>query len=282
LPPIKLIVTDLDGTFTTSKYAYCPENAEAVRLAQQSGIAVCACTARNWGLAKGQVRRVGFDRYTIACNGASIVDNATGLPVYRETIDADDVEKLIEIGVRNDADVAVYTNEQILVLDGHASDHYVSYLGHWDTADRDLCIAVTRCQSVLEMAVRAQGHAELVEISKKGGVEFSENESAFMSRFSKTGIGGHCIHLMQKGITKLSGVTRLMEMLKIPRECVMTVGDNVNDVEMLRYAAIGVAVQNGDAAALAAADYVTSPHNEAGFHRAVMRHALGRSIVNAI
>ena len=44
-PEIKLVVTDLDGTFTTSKYHFCPENARAIQRAQQAGVMVCACTA---------------------------------------------------------------------------------------------------------------------------------------------------------------------------------------------------------------------------------------------
>ena len=38
---IKLVVTDLDGTFTTSKYHFCPENARAIQRAQQAGVMVC-------------------------------------------------------------------------------------------------------------------------------------------------------------------------------------------------------------------------------------------------
>lgn len=271
---IELIVTDLDGTFTNSKYEFCPENREAVLLAQRAGIKVCACTARNWGLAKGQVRRAGFDNWTISSNGASLVDNQTGLPVVRHRLDPEDVEKILLLGVRHDARVAIYTNEQILYLDGHSAAHYTTYPGDWDRVDRDLAIPVTCCKSILEMVVLGAESSELIEITKPSLMDLSEEENDYLKGFSVSGIGGHCTFVLQKGISKLSGVMELAGRLGVPRERVMTIGDNINDVEMLQWAGIGVAVANGDEKAKAAADYITLDHNKAGFCHAVMELAI--------
>jgi Cof subfamily protein (haloacid dehalogenase superfamily) len=270
---IELIVTDLDGTFTTSKYAFCPENAQAVRMAQARGIRVCACTARNWALAKGQVRRAGFDSFTIACNGASLVDNQTGLPVWRLRIAAEDVEALVRTGVRHGARVAVYTNEQILFLDGHAADHYASYPADWHRVDRDLAIPVTRCHSETEMAVLGGEAAELVEFIKPNAAWDAQAQALF-ARFSSSGLGGACTFIMQSGATKRLGAMALAKRLGIPRERVMAVGDNQNDAEMLRWAGVGVAMGDGDGAAKDAADMVTDAHDNAGFYKAVLSVAL--------
>ncbi len=272
---IGLIVTDLDNTFTNSKYDFCPENGEAVRLAQKMGIRVCACTARNWGLAKGQVRRAGFDQYTVTSNGGSIVDNDTGIPVVRHRLEASDVERLLLIGIKHSACVGVYTNEQILYLDGQAAAHYCAYPGQWATVDRDLAIPATCCKSVLEMVVLGAEAAELVEISRPDFSSLDEEERAFLSKFSVSGIGGYCLFVLQQGVSKLSGVQELSKIMGIPRERVMAVGDNINDVEMLQWAGIGVAVANGDDRAKAAADYITLDHDKAGFYHAVMELAIG-------
>lgn len=273
---IELIVTDLDGTFTNSKYDFCPENREAVLLAQEQGIKVCACTARNWGLAKGQVRRAGFDNWAVSSNGASLVDIKTGLPVVRHRLDPEDVEKLLLLGVRHDARVAIYTNEQILYLDGHSAAHYATYPGDWENVDRDLAIPVTCCKSILEMVVLGAESSELIEITKPALLGLSEEENDYLKGFSVSGIGGHCVFVLPKGVSKLSGVMELSQRLGIPSERVMTIGDNINDVDMLKWAGVGIAVSDGDEAAKAAADALTLEHDRAGFYHAVMEYALSK------
>ena len=55
------------------------------------------------------------------------------------------------------------------------------------------------------------------------------------------------------------------------RENVMAIGDNANDVGMLRWAAVGVVMANGHPQARAVADYITEDHDSDGVARAVTR-----------
>ena len=271
---IKLIISDLDNTFTNDKYEYCPENEQAVHLAQSRGITVCACTARNWALAKGQVRRAGFSPYTVCSNGASIVDNKTGIPLHRHCIEPCALERLLHIGMRCGGYIAVYTNEQILYRSGHIQAHYTAYAQRWESVDRDLAIPVTPCESAVQMAILGAESAELVEISRADLSLLNEEDRTFLTGFSLSGIGGACVFVLAPGVNKLSGAKELSNLLNVAHEQVMAVGDNINDVEMLRWAGVGVAVANGDASAKAAADHITSDHNRAGFYHAVMDLAL--------
>lgn len=275
MPSVKLIITDLDGTFTPNKYDISQENAAAVRMAQQNGILVCACTARNWALAKGQVRRAGFAPYTITSNGASIVDNKSGLPKIRARIASEDVEALLNIGVCAGACVTVYTNEQILFLDGFAARHYASFPSHWETVERDLAIPVTRCKSVLEMAVLSAESAELVEFIHPGDMQMDQKALDIMRRFSVSGLGGHCTFIMQTGVTKLQGVRELMHMLGVSQENLMAIGDGANDQDMLRFANMGVAMGNASESTKDAADIVAPPCEQNGFAWAVDKAIIG-------
>ena len=75
---IKLIATDLDGTFLQGGHTPHPENIKAVRACQQAGIKVCVCTGRNWAECRKIVKEVGFDDFCAVNNGASIVEVNTG------------------------------------------------------------------------------------------------------------------------------------------------------------------------------------------------------------
>ena len=75
---IRLIVTDLDGTFLNGYRSFHPDNAKAIRAAQEAGIMVCACTGRCYEMAKSPIVMAGFDRLAILSNGAAIKDFRTG------------------------------------------------------------------------------------------------------------------------------------------------------------------------------------------------------------
>ena len=66
----------------------------------------------------------------------------------------------------------------------------------------------------------------------------------------------------------------LAERLGIPREKVMALGDNGNDVTMLQYAGVSVAMGDGSPEAKAAARCLTAPHDQNGLAQAVRRYAL--------
>ena len=84
---IKLIATDLDGTFLKGGHTPHPENIKAVRACQEAGIRVCACTGRNWAECRKIVEEVGFDDFCAVNNGAAIVEVKTGELRYRNRFD---------------------------------------------------------------------------------------------------------------------------------------------------------------------------------------------------
>ena len=62
--------------------------------------------------------------------------------------------------------------------------------------------------------------------------------------------------------------------LGIPREKVMALGDNGNDVTMLEYAGVSVCMGDGSDSAKAAAKFLTAPHTEDGLAKAIRKFAL--------
>lgn len=272
-PEIKLVVTDLDGTFTTDKYHFCPENARAIQRAQQAGVMVCACTARNWAMAKGQIRRAGFNALNVCSNGASIVEKDTGLQRFRARFDEDDLYALLTAGVDEGGAVIVYTHEQLLVLKGHEGHYIRAYADRWSSVEHDLRIPITLCDDIDQMVIRGGESAEAVEYFNDHPV--CARTRKLFSAFAPTSVGGNCCMVMPEGISKQNGVERLAGMLGIKREQVMTIGDNANDLAMLKWAGLGVAVGNADEQVKREADAVVARNDEAGVARAIETFVLG-------
>lgn len=79
------------------------------------------------------------------------------------------------------------------------------------------------------------------------------------------------VELVPKGHTKATGIRKVCERLGIDRADTVAVGDSVNDLAMLSYAGVGIAMGNADARVRRAADYVTDGLYDDGIYNA-MRH----------
>ena len=99
-------------------------------------------------------------------------------------------------------------------------------------------------------------------------LEYYRNEISFCQ------YGEFSIEIVAGGCSKASGLTRLLEYLSIPADCVMAVGDHTNDIELIKKAGIGVAVANADSQLKAAADYVTAGERDLGVKEAIEKFVL--------
>lgn len=85
---------------------------------------------------------------------------------------------------------------------------------------------------------------------------------------------GHVMEMVPKGYSKASGIKAVCEMLGIDHADTYAFGDSINDVDMLKYVAHGVAMGNGTEAAKAAADYVTTDIHDDGIYNALKYYGL--------
>lgn len=83
---------------------------------------------------------------------------------------------------------------------------------------------------------------------------------------------GFAIHIQEKGVTKGLAFLNLVSELGMDPSDFLAAGDAENDVELLKYAGVGVAVQNAPPAAAAAAEYVSEKMFGDGFVEAVDRY----------
>ena len=86
--------------------------------------------------------------------------------------------------------------------------------------------------------------------------------------------GSKVMEVLPKGFGKAPGIAKTCELLEISRAETYAFGDSINDRDMLRYAACGIAMGNGTADAKMAADYITSDIHEDGIYRALKHFEL--------
>ena len=84
----------------------------------------------------------------------------------------------------------------------------------------------------------------------------------------------YLIEVIPKGAGKGKAVAQLAQLMGVRQDEVMALGDNTNDLSMIRWAGLGVVVANGVAAAKAEADYICQKERSEGVEEALLQFVL--------
>lgn len=279
---IRLIVTDLDGTFLNGYRSFHPDNAKAIRAAQEAGIMVCACTGRCYEMAKSPIVMAGFDRLAILSNGAAIKDFRTGYNLMEKLIPPGKAQETMGLMDEFRGTARIYLD--------HTYVTYNKYQSGRDRADsmdrnrraprrlRENISCTDRLEDLMELA--EQGIQQInVTIPDRERSRLFEEQVRKIGGLETTASNPTDVEIMLEGVSKGNALIELARILGVERENVMALGDNYNDVPMLRWAGIGVAVSNAVDAAKEAADRITGNGRENGMGQAVFGIALGRGTI---
>ena len=105
----------------------------------------------------------------------------------------------------------------------------------------------------------------------------NDNENLLKDKYDVVLSQIHIFEMLPFGTNKAAALKELAEKLGIEREEIMTIGDGNNDVEMLEFAGIGVAMGNGTESAKKAANYVTDTNENHGVAKAIEKYILSKN-----
>ena len=272
---IKLIATDLDGTFLQGGHTPHPENIKAVRACQQAGIKVCVCTGRNWAECRKIVKDVGFDDFCAVNNGASIIEVNTGELRYHNRFDPNAIAGLVDVMLEYPGVKFGLTGlESTAVLSGYMEDWFeqepeelleeLYHLKIYDTKEE----LVDACREDVERINCRLPFLQYFEqvrekMKRYTDIEMMQSTDGYLEISAKDG-------------TKAEALTVLADIYNVKPENVMALGDNYNDLYMLAWAGTGVAMGNADQRLKDMADHVTDTNKNAGVAKAMYEIALKR------
>ena len=277
-----MIVTDLDGTFLLTHNDAHQENVRAMRHAQNNGIMVCACTSRSWTMCRYVVKRYGFDPLTITSGGASIVDADTEEPLFLKTIQPTALLPILYASWRTGIEMMqVYCTDECAAFGTGIEDRMIRSQVRNANIPYEQRENFRLYKQFLDMFYAVENKSELVNLLTKGHsglipaklVDIVEQLDAFDLSVSSEGF----MDAVPRGCDKGRALQRLCRMLEIDRENVMAIGDEENDIPMLHWAGVGVAMGHADDMVKRAADIVTVDNRDAGVAKAIYEVALGYS-----
>lgn len=261
---IKLIATDLDGTFLTSDKQLIQENIEAVQAAMEKGIAFTICTGRTLpGVRMFLDEMVGDYKtpYMILQNGAVLYQIEGEKKLWYEYQSIESRRDLIDYFFQSRLDG--------LQLAGFDDEHFY-LVGDEKPSELTLMDAKILDQEVLPISIDAfldkEDIIKMVVIGAKPLLDhWGQQVPEDLSKdFDLVRSQPYIIEFLNKGISKARGLEELCQLLKIGPEDVMAIGDEENDREMLIWAGHSVAMENASDSLKSLAKYKTKSNNEAG------------------
>ncbi len=276
---IKAVMTDMDGTYMKNAFTAIEENVGATERLRAQGIYVCAVTARNYALVRRMLALGGLEDYCINNNGCSIHEAKTGESLWSNPIPNDWVASALEACLAYQGvpiQVEIHTGERgiafgpLKVGDTHAERENKK-------SGPAFQIPVPIADTIEQVLALGENKIELLRIftTNGGPAVFSSdfyNTLVNSGEFVFTTSHPTVLELMATGSSKKIGVEKLAEILQLKREEIMCLGDGANDIGMIGWAGVGVAMDNASDKVKAAADYVSPRFDQGGFAEAIDRY----------
>lgn len=237
---MKLVAIDLDGTLLNQENQITDLNKEALKKLNQNGVKVVIATGRSLISAREIFLSLDIDGYLITLNGALIKDGSSNRTIFSRKLPKDALIKTLEIGYQEEATVFFNTEEKNYRIpytgNGEVVQEFQKMRGDVEelTFEKMREILENNTPRVLKAAFTSENRQQLRKIQ---GIM---NKSNYFPVFSDK----HYIEMMDQGINKGTSLKRLCDYLNIQGNDVVAFGDQENDMQMIEFAGLGIAMEN--------------------------------------
>ncbi len=261
----RLVVLDVDGTLVERGQPVSPRVRRAIARAQEQGTIVTLASGRMFPLVEPFARELALRDPVICYGGALIVEPATGRPLFRRGVPLSLAREVIEEARARGLTARAYLDHKVYVdrLDPEAFN-YESLRRVGARPVGDLVSFLTDDPSHLAIDAPADQTRPLVDDLRR----------RFGSRLNVTTGHPHLAEFSHLEVHKGSALAWLGRHLGIDLGETLAIGDDWNDIEMLRAAGLGVAVANAHPRVLAVARAIVPAVAEDGVAVALERFVL--------
>lgn len=268
----KLIALDMDGTVLKEDKTISHENYKAIQEAKANGIKVVLATGRPVKGIENYLKELNLDEkgdYAVTFNGAMVQDTESGDILANNIMSLDDLHYLNDLSNKLGVHIHALTPNNVITSNKDISDYTVleSYMNqiHLDYVDFNNLSEDTKIVKVMLI-----DHEEILEEAiKKLPKELYENYTVVRS-------APYFLEILNKKANKGSGVELLAKKLGISKNEVICIGDAGNDIHMIEYAGLGVAMGNAFPEIKKIANYVTKTNEEHGVAHVINKFVLDK------
>ena len=263
----KLIAADLDGTLMGEDAIISPKVKDAVRRAAEKGVRFTIATGRSFDSTFSFAQELGINTPLICYQGGLIKDPWSGQVIYEQSVPLPLAQEVICFTRQRGLHLNVYTD------DGHA--YVESITPEANYYSRIAKAAVYPVGDILAFLKRKPMKFIIVLCDDRATEPLiAELSGLFNGRIRFVRSYSRFVEGIPQGVSKGHALARLADYLGLSVGETIGIGDNDNDLELVKRAGLGVAMGNASLSLKAAADYIAPPVDEAGVAEVIERFAL--------
>lgn len=253
----KVLILDIDGTLTNSKKEITSKTLEAILNLEQQGNIVIIASGRPTHGVKWIADALKLERYggyILNFNGARITDAGTGEIVYQQVFPNEYIKPLYEYALNHGMGLVTYKDDTVIAATG--IDKYMKFearLNRMKLCQMENFLSyvnfdINKCLLTAKEDAAPELESELVD-QYEGVLSIYRSEPFF-------------IEAMPFGVDKAASLERLFDIIGVDRADSVACGDGFNDISMIQYAGVGVAMANAQEEVKKIADVVTEKSND--------------------
>lgn len=261
----RMIVTDIDGTLVDLQQMISKRNKEMIYAFQQQGGIVTLATGRVEEAALPYAQELDIRHPVILYNGGKIVDFNTDHCYFEARLTLNVIERCLQLLQDQPLDMIFYADKQIWVKE--ITEPIKAYMKKdkvqchtWDTPDFLKQSNVNKILIINEDQ-DFSGVSEALESMVGVNCELVRSEPTYLE-------------VLPQSVSKGQALITLANHLGIELQEVIAIGDNLNDLEMIQTAGLGVAVGNAHPELKAHAQYVAKSHLEHAVAEVIYKYGL--------
>ena len=279
---IKLIASDLDGTIIDNNNSIYRNNFDAIKTINEKNIDFVICTGKTYPIVKETCSAFNAN-YGIFGNGNQIINLKTGEEIYKKLLTPEEINTCFDIAKKHNLHIHLYTDnevvtEKLLYMDLRnfslkESNFYNSSL-EFKIVDNIREYVKTTSSDICKLVVSGVNNLDSIKSEILSSVDLSVFKVDKRGKFKDVVINKEYEYLdiTPKGISKSTALSVLGDYLKVNKSEMMAIGDNLNDLDMVKDTGIGVAVANAYDELKQVAKYTTvNPVEKGGFAEAVYK-----------
>jgi len=259
----KLIACDVDGTLLGSNFKATKADIEAIAEVQERGIIFSLCSGRSYKSLKIIAQDLGIKtkgNYIIGFNGGIIYDMFNSGIVKQDNLEKSIFMQIIQVfkQTQRNFEMVIYVDgEHVLFESGLKYAHIYQKTSRCNW---------TETEDILAETGKLDAVAKIIFIGENSALKPFETElSGHLGNEANVFFASDCLlETSPAESTKGNGVKWLCQKHGIDLSQVVAIGDNYNDLSMIKQAGLGVAVANAVPAAKEIADYITENDNTRG------------------
>mgnify|MGYP000770686120 CR=1 FL=1 len=265
MKPIDSIIFDVDGTLLDSEKKISKRTLAALLKVQQMGVRIVLASGRpTYGLMPiAKTLELGnYGGFILSYNGGQIINAQNGELLFERRINPEMLPYLEKKSRKNGFAIFTY-HEDTLITDTPENEHIrreAELNGLKIVTETEFSIAVDfapcKCMLVSDDEEALVGLENHWRRRLNGALDVFRSEPYFLE-------------LVPQGIDKALSLAVLLKEIGVAREEVIAMGDGYNDLSMIKFAGLGIAMGNAQEPVKKAANYITLSNEEDGVAEAI-------------